>query len=804
MIDSIIIGYNNYEMNAYVSKVKSMGLTSGAYRDLNVNHIKYADNAYYALDILSHFYHEGREASQKPFHVFDLLNPAIIYLGTYLHKRGFNFNYVNLFHFEKEKLQALLTENEVLTVAITTTNYVSPEPIQEIISFVKKYNQQAKIIVGGPYINYQYKTQDRSVVIGQFEYLDADFYVMNVQGEESLVNILKSLKNGHDFDQINNIAYKFNGHYVFTLPAAENTKIAENMVDFSLFPQEDIGTFVNLRTAISCPFACDFCAYPVSAGKYNYLSPHYIERELDYLHSLGTVSTIFFMDDTFNVPKERFHNILRMMIKNQYKFKWSSFLRCDHADEETIELMAQSGCEGVFLGIESGSEFMLRRMKSNASLDQYFNGMSLLHKFGIATHANVIVGFPGETYDTVQETVAFIEEAKPTFFKAQLWYADPITPVWAHKQAYGIKGSAYNWSHDTMDYQTACDLIDHMILSVENSIWSTQYGFVWGVFYLQRRGMKIDQVIAFAKAYNQLIKEKLLFPNKPGIYPQLIENLRRICQFDRPEQPDPERLEPYTGVAYKAAETFWQTVFEPDLPPSNIEAEHGAETTPDGPRDTLSIALDPTLSTKLESLYDCDLSRLMLAAYSIMLARINGRQDVLIAASIEELDGQVMVVPIRLSPRLDLTVKAFLAELEQLIEQLKPHHEYGFHFLNHPLRLQRQGASKPACDVGYRYRRGLRQGDAEQAPWGVYPQLQQNMMLVLEIATEPAGQLARFSYPSVCFSRRLMSQFSDYLMSILQQMVTEPDALLEPSSSTDSRTTESGSQPTDATEQFRF
>lgn len=69
-----------------------------------------------------------------------------------------------------------------------------------------------------------------------------------------------------------------------------------------------------------------------------------VERELDAIKAAGTATHLYFMDDTFNVPKKRFQEILRMMIRNQYNFKWKSFYRSDHGDEETIALMQESGC----------------------------------------------------------------------------------------------------------------------------------------------------------------------------------------------------------------------------------------------------------------------------------------------------------------------------------------------------------------------------------------------------------------------------------------------------------------------------
>jgi len=74
------------------------------------------------------------------------------------------------------------------------------------------------------------------------------------------------------------------------------------------------------------------------------------------IRDAGTISHVFFIDATLNVPRPHFKEMMRMMIRNKYPFKWHCFFRCDRTDEETIDLMAEAGCIGVFLGLESASE----------------------------------------------------------------------------------------------------------------------------------------------------------------------------------------------------------------------------------------------------------------------------------------------------------------------------------------------------------------------------------------------------------------------------------------------------------------
>lgn len=521
MTDCLIIGFNDSDFSGFVDMVKSMGPESGAFRDLNLAYINYNGRSYRALEILDHFYTGGGKERRRTLHNMDFLWPAVIYLGSFLKKRGYTFDYVNLPHLEKDKLIEKLKQNDLVTVAITTTLYVSVHPVLELMKTIREHNTKVKVLVGGPYISNLPKMVNEATIQRLFKYIGADVYVISNEGETALAQVIEAVKASGDLNKIENIAYNDEGKYVMTPSSPESNALEDNMVDYKLFRREDINEFLTLRTAKSCPFSCSFCGFPQRAGKYKYLSVDLVEKELDAIRELGSVNTLTFIDDTFNVPKERFREILRMIIRKNYKFKWNSFYRSDHGDPETIDLMGKAGCEGVFLGIESGSDEMLKRMNKTSRRKDYLNAIPLLREAGVRSHANVIVGFPGETRETYQETVDLIETARPDTYRAQLWYADPVTPIWSQKESYGVKGSAFNWSHDTMDYQTASDWVDQMFLNVTNSVWLPQNGFEqWSTFYLQRRGMSFEAVLDFIKGFNAIVKEKIENPEKALVDPE--------------------------------------------------------------------------------------------------------------------------------------------------------------------------------------------------------------------------------------------------------------------------------------------
>lgn len=537
-VDCLLIGHNDMDFAQYEKTLRRMGENSGAYRDLSLNFIRYNKKPYTVADIFNIFYYQGRDAGDSDFfHVAEAFSAAVAYLGTYLDRREYTFDYINSFRYAKAELAEKLSSDYILTIAITTTLYVSMLPIIEIIQFIKRYNRDAKIIVGGPFVS----TKARTLPEEELKYLlasniGADFYVNSSQGETALVNIIHALKHDLPLEQVNNIYYKTPGGITAAPVLKENNKLSDNMVNWELFG-EDVGGYVNVRTSISCPYSCAYCGFPHHAGAYQNADVKAVEGELQELDRIKTVKSVRIVDDTFNIPVSRFKAILRMMIKHQFHFKWNGYIRCQGIDEEMVQLMKESRCEGVFLGLESGNNQILRNMNKRATVQDYLKGIELLKKHGITLMGNFIIGFPGETRETVRDTLGFIEKSGLDFFHAQLWYCEPITPIWKKREVFDIQGESFEWSHAAMNSSTACDLIEQVFFAVSENIstWVPQYSFDFdNIWHLTNRGMSLDRVKGFLNSFNLAVKEKLkASPDKEVSY-EVLKQVQASCSSLNP------------------------------------------------------------------------------------------------------------------------------------------------------------------------------------------------------------------------------------------------------------------------------
>jgi anaerobic magnesium-protoporphyrin IX monomethyl ester cyclase len=527
-IDVVLIGHNEIETDKHVESYRQSGENLEIFRDLDLAFINIEGKPVTVLEAFNHF--KPKSAGITDVYMGETFTATNTYLGNYLHRRDLSFDFINSFKQEREHLRELLENCDVKSVAILTTLYVTITPIQEIVEFIREINDEVKIILGGPYVSTVVKAQPVEELEDLFDYLECDYYINSSQGELALSQLVRAISEDTPevIPEINNLYY-FNedGDFTITETKVETNTLEENPINYDLF-EGRLSEYVNVRTAISCPYKCSFCGFPERAGKYQTLHVDLVEEELNRIRDTGIIKNIYFIDDTFNVPKQRFKDMLRMMIKNEYKIQWHSYYRCQFSDDETISLMKEAGCEGVFLGIESGSDTILKNMNKGATVAFYKEGVAKLREVGIAAFGSFIIGFPGETEETVAETIEFIETSGLEMYRTQLWYYEHITPIAKEKDKYQIEGEGFVWKHATMDSMRATDIIDDIFKNVKNSLWLPQYGFDFdSLFHLVHRGMSMDDVKEFIALYNRGIKEKMLKIND-SISPELTGEFERL------------------------------------------------------------------------------------------------------------------------------------------------------------------------------------------------------------------------------------------------------------------------------------
>lgn len=168
----------------------------------------------------------------------------------------------------------------------------------------------------------------------------------------------------------------------------------------------------SLNTSRGCPFSCRFCSGRKILGKkYTALQPDRINRALNNLKNLGYKS-VYFREDNWSANKQRAIDIASVCARHGLRF--AAETRVDTLlDNAIIGHMAHCGCAGFYIGVESGSQQVLDSMNKNITVPQIVEFFDMCHHHGIKTYASMIVGYPGETDNDLQESIRLIQKIKP-------------------------------------------------------------------------------------------------------------------------------------------------------------------------------------------------------------------------------------------------------------------------------------------------------------------------------------------------------------------------------------------------------
>lgn len=162
----------------------------------------------------------------------------------------------------------------------------------------------------------------------------------------------------------------------------------------------------SIMLTYGCPFSCDFCSKPIFGNMVRYRSLDSVFEEIRDIVSYG-YDTLWISDDLFTYNEEFLRGFCERLKKEALDISWSCLSRVDTINSDTAKMMRDAGCSKVFLGIESGNDEVLKLMNKRIDLKKVLSGVETFKGSGIACAGFFIVGYPGETVETIENTFAF-------------------------------------------------------------------------------------------------------------------------------------------------------------------------------------------------------------------------------------------------------------------------------------------------------------------------------------------------------------------------------------------------------------
>ncbi|MDD5032691.1 MAG: radical SAM protein [Candidatus Pacebacteria bacterium] len=263
-------------------------------------------------------------------------------------------------------------------------------------------------------------------------YLNAgvDVFCLN-EGEKTIVEMIEYCRGKINLPQIKGIAYKERGEIKYTperelvknldelpMPAWDKFDL-NNFYDYHVF---DMRTpYTSIMASRGCPFKCSYCvSHKIWGGVYRSRSVESVLEEIDYLVKEKGVKYLMFQDDIWSWLNDDWaREFCQKLIERNYDLKWRcilhpfSFLK---SRKEILPLMKKAGCSSITIGLQSASKEILKNVNRSPEQPQALADLvKELKKSGILNSVEFIFGLPGDTEETMEETIKFALKIKPTF-----------------------------------------------------------------------------------------------------------------------------------------------------------------------------------------------------------------------------------------------------------------------------------------------------------------------------------------------------------------------------------------------------
>lgn len=397
---------------------------------------------------------------------FNGMSLGISYIASVLKSRNFNVGVYNADYFDSGKYltqeeifsghhnyEAVMKDenhplwNEVvqnilnwspdyLGISMYTANYPSAKMVSRKI---RKLRPDIKIVVGGVHATLAYRD------LMAEDWMD---YLIRGEGEFAFLE----LANNVPLHMINGLSWRdANGAVIHNAARAPIDPL-----DIIPFPERDL--FITpshnmdlgqIITGRGCPFACTYCASPAMWGRKNvrFRSVYDVVTELELISKKYQSSMIYFSDDTFSLKKDRTIELCNEIIRRGLNISWKCDTRADCLDDELVGAMKDAGCQLVKIGVESGSDRILKLIKKGMTKEKVMAAAKVAKSHGIKLTAYLMIGFPGETNEDVQETIDFAREMNADYYSLSILAPYYGTEIFNTMGEYGIKLEKDHWEY---------------------------------------------------------------------------------------------------------------------------------------------------------------------------------------------------------------------------------------------------------------------------------------------------------------------------------------------------------------------
>jgi anaerobic magnesium-protoporphyrin IX monomethyl ester cyclase len=404
---------------------------------------------------------------------------GLAYLAAVLEENGYDVTVIDCPALEMN-LGQLKTKLASINPDVVGITSMTPTIQSALLSAsaAKEACPDAMVVLGGPHATFMDEQ-----VLNEEATVDV---VVRGEGEETLLELAKNVSNPKSLNKIQGITFRNNGQTVSTptRPFIQNLDELPRPA-YKYFPLEKYRLFgrrmLPIMTSRGCPSQCSFCTTARMFGKaFRARSPKNVVDELEWLRDTHGADAFSFYDDTFTLDRKRALEICKEIRNREIGLPWDCQTRVSVVSEEILREMREANCQQVFFGVESGCQKILDAVHKGTTVEQNEKAIRLAKDAGLFVSISVIIGYPGETKEMLQETIDLIRRAEPDDV-----YICVATPYPGTELRRVVEEMGWEMSNDWGKYDTITPVFANPNLSAEevrrlrtsfyNSFYSPKY-----------------------------------------------------------------------------------------------------------------------------------------------------------------------------------------------------------------------------------------------------------------------------------------------------------------------------------------
>ena len=401
------------------------------------------------------------------------------YLESFLKRRGYEA--VAVFDWDDPGALERAMEVDPVAVLFSTTFITDPRVLEACLRELRQTVGGTPVIVGGQYINKQAwfmrrrGDQRRAAALRELGVEGSDYllfakprdpvlddcvFVAAQHGEHTAARVLDRLSSsggpGVDLSDIPNLVLGGAGKWRYTGRWDEPVDLDTDFTRWDLI--DEMPSVVPVRSVLGCTEKCKFCDFRILYPRVAIRSADSIVEEVRAASARGG-AFFSFVDDNVFVTHDRATDLCGRFIEEDLGMVWGGFFNVDRVDEENAPLIAGSGFKYGLTGLESGDQRHMERIGKGGDVSMMARGVAMLNELGVNIDLTFMIGFPGETEETLEATARLLNDL-PTgltgysFFELFPFKLLPgtVADTPYFRRRYDLRGRGSDWSHDTMNY----------------------------------------------------------------------------------------------------------------------------------------------------------------------------------------------------------------------------------------------------------------------------------------------------------------------------------------------------------------